>query len=285
MIPSQPYPNPKDSVNAITLRSGKELKEPKGSRELESEKEIEPKEPKNDQRRESTIVSKHALSKPVPPFPSRLRNNNSKVEEANQDILDIFRKVEIDIPLLDALKQVPCYTKFLKELCISKCKMKGDEKVSARENASAVLQKKLPTKCKDPCMFLISCKIGNIKFDKTMLDLGSPINVMPRSLFKQLTIGELKRTGLIIHLTDRSCAYPDGVIEDILLQVDKLVFPADFFILDMGDAFNDVPILLGRPFLKIARTKIDMHTGTLSMEFDGEVIKFVIFDAMKFSLI
>ena len=76
-IPSQPYPNPKDSVNAIALRSGKGLKEPKGSRELEFEKEIELKEPENDQRRESTIVSKHALSKLVPPFPSRLRNNNS----------------------------------------------------------------------------------------------------------------------------------------------------------------------------------------------------------------
>ena len=115
-IPSQPYPNPKDSINAITLRSGKELKEPKGSRELESEKEIEPKEPENDQRRESIIVSKHELSKPVPPFPSRLRNNHSKVEEANQDILDIFRKVEINIALLDALNQVPHYAKFLKEL-------------------------------------------------------------------------------------------------------------------------------------------------------------------------
>ena len=67
-ISSQPYPNPKDSVNAITLRSEKELKEPKGSRELESEKDIEPKEPENDQRRKSTIVSKHALSKLVPPF-------------------------------------------------------------------------------------------------------------------------------------------------------------------------------------------------------------------------
>lgn len=56
----------------------------------------------------------------------------------------------------------------------------------------------------------------------------------------------------------------------------------NFFILDMGNASNEVPILLGRPFLKTARTKIDVHTGTLSMEFDGDVIKFDIFDAMKF---
>jgi len=138
--------------------------------------------------------------------------------------------------------------------------MKGDENVSMGGNVSIVLEKKLPTKCKDLGMFLISCKIGSIKFDKAMLDLGSCINVMSRSLFKQLKIGELKRTSLAIHLADRSCAYPDGVIKDILVQADKLVFPTDFFILDMGDASNDVPILLGRPLLKTARTKINVHT-------------------------
>ena len=106
--------------------------------------------------------------------------------------------------------------------------MKGDEKVSMGENVSVVLQKKLPLKCKDPGMFSISCKIGNIKFDKAMLDLGSSINVTSRSLFKQLKVGELKRTDLVIHLVDRSCAYPDGVIEDVLVQVNKLVFPVDF---------------------------------------------------------
>ena len=115
-----------------------------------------------------------------------------------------------------------------------------------------------------------------------MLDLGFSITLMSRSLFKQLKIGELKRTGLVIHLADRSCAQPDGVIEDVLVQVDKLVFPADFFILDMGDASNDVPILLGRRFLKTVRMKIDVHTRTLSIEFDSNVIKFDIFDAMKF---
>ena len=121
-----------------------------------------------------------------------------------------------------------------------------------------------------------------MSFDKAMLDLGSSINVTSRSLFEQLKVGELKRTGLVIHLADRSCENPNGVIEDILVEVDKLIFPADFFILDMGNASNDVPILLARPFLKTVRTKIDVHTGTLSMEFDGDVIKFDTFDAMKF---
>jgi len=61
-------------------------------------------------------------------------------------------------------------------------------------------------------MFSISCKIRNIKFNKAMLDLGSSINVMSLSLFEQLKVGELKKTALVIHLAERSCAYPYGVI-------------------------------------------------------------------------
>ena len=91
----------------------------------------------------------------------------------------MFRKVEINIPLLDAIKQVPRYAKFLKELCTNKRKLKGNEKISVGENLSAVFQKKLPPKCKDPDMFSIPRKIGNSRFDRCMLDLGASINVMP----------------------------------------------------------------------------------------------------------
>ncbi|XP_071939803.1 uncharacterized protein [Coffea arabica] len=151
------------------------------------------------------------------------------------------------------------------------------------ENVSAVLQKKLPPKCKDPGMFTVPCKIGNIKIEKAMLDLGVSINVMPRSIYNLMNVGPLKETGVIIQLADRSNAYPDGVSEDILVQIDNLIFPADFYVLDMeDDNSNSSPILLGRPFLKTARTKIDVFTGTLTMEFDGGVIKFSIYDAMKY---
>ena len=71
--------------------------------------------------------------------------------------MDTFRKVEVNIPLLDAIKQVPIYAKFLKELCTSKRKLKGNEKVSMGENVLAILEKKLPPKCKDPGMFTIPC--------------------------------------------------------------------------------------------------------------------------------
>jgi len=172
---------------------------------------------------------------------------------------------------------VPRYAKFLKELCTAKRKLKGNKSVSVGKNVSVVFQMKLPPKYKDPGVFSIPCKIRNLSFDRGVLDLGASINVMPRSIYDKLHLGEL-----VIQLAYRSSTCADGVLEDVLVQVNELVFLADFYVLCMGDACHDVPILLGRPFLKIFRTKIDVHAGTLTMEFDGEIIKFNIFDAMRF---
>ena len=219
---------------------------------------------------------------PIPPFPHRY--GQPKRDAATDEILETFRKVEINIPLLDAIKQVPRYTRFLKELCTNKTKFKGNEKINVGENVSIVLQKKLPPKCKDPDMFYIPCKIGNSGFARCMLNLGAPINVMPRSAYDYLNLGPLEHTSLVIQLSDRSNAYLDGVLEDFLVQVNQLDFPADFYMLDMGGGENQPPILLGRPFLKASKTKTDVDIRQLTMEFDGEVIKFNIFDATDFLL-
>ncbi|CAN6560291.1 unnamed protein product [Malus baccata var. baccata] len=216
------------------------------------------------------------------PFPSRFKQ--TKKEEAEKDILETFRKVQVNIPLLDAIKQVPRYAKFLKELCTTKKRISNKEVVQVSENVSAILQRKLPPKCKDPGSFTIPCVIGNTKFEHAMLDLGASINVMPYSIYASMNLGELKNDGVIIQLADRSNAYPKGVLEDVLVQVDNLIFPADFYVLEMEDSPNvtPLPILLGRPFMKTARTKIDVFKGTLTMEFDGEIINFNISEAMKF---
>ncbi|XP_062114104.1 uncharacterized protein LOC133825133 [Humulus lupulus] len=218
----------------------------------------------------------------TPPFPIRLRK--TKKDEVEQEVLETFCKVEINIPLLDAIEQVPRYAKFLKELCTNKRKLKGNAKVSMGENVSAVLQKKLPPKCKDHGTFTIPCTISNDVIERCILYLGASINVMPYSIYTSLNLGSLEETEVIIQLADRSNAYPRGVVEDVLVKVNELVFPVDFYILDMEDDSLpcSTPILLGRPFLKTARTKIDVHEGTLTREFDGEVIRFNIFEAMKY---
>ncbi|CAN6566362.1 unnamed protein product [Malus baccata var. baccata] len=208
----------------------------------------------------------------------------TKKEEAKKDIPETFRKVQVNIPLIDAIKQVPRYAKFLKELCTTRKRILDKKVVKVSENVSAILQRKLPPKCKDSCSFTIPCIIGNNRFQNAMLDLGASINVMPYSVYASMNLGELKNDGVIIELADRSNVYPKGVLEDVLVQVNQLIFPADFYVLDMEDSDRSptLPILLGKPFMKTDRTKIDMFKGTLTMEFNGEVIDFNISETMRY---
>jgi len=107
------------------------------------------------------------------------------MEEVDREILETFRKVEVNIPLLDAIKQIPRYAKFLKELCMHKRRLKGNEKISMGRNLSSLIGKSVPQileKCKDPGTFCVPCIIGNNKFENAMLDLGASINVMPLSI-------------------------------------------------------------------------------------------------------
>ncbi|XP_062161981.1 uncharacterized protein LOC133869015 [Alnus glutinosa] len=269
-LPSQTVINPRENVSSIILRS-----------EQEKEKNVvaDGDFPNDDDvpKRKFPPLSDY---KPVPPFPQAL----TEKYERNSDLYETFRRCELNIPLLDAIKQVPCYAKFLKALCTHKReqKLKRYEKVKVGENVYAVIQRKLPAKCKDPGMFTIPCVIGNMRFEKAMADLGASINVMPYSIYASLKLGPLLKTGVVIQLADRSIAYPKGVVEDVLVQINDLVFPADFYVLDMENGDQTAPILLGRPFLKTSKTKIDVNSGTITMEFDGEIIKFNIYDAMKY---
>ncbi|KAL0445392.1 UNVERIFIED_CONTAM: hypothetical protein Slati_2261900 [Sesamum latifolium] len=106
-----------------------------------------------------------------------------------------------------------------------------------------------------------------------MGDLGTSINVMPLAIYESLNVDPLKEKRVVLQLADCSIVYPEGVLEDVLVKANELVFPADFYVLDMmGDnSPSSTSILLGRPFLKTSKTKIDVDDGILSMEFDNEV--------------
>ncbi|XP_070668511.1 uncharacterized protein [Malus domestica] len=305
-LPSSTNVNPKGgfkSVKAIMLRSGKEVGSesdtPKSAQEEDDmlqEKEGSISTPTT--RVKQTLsqapilpnstkqgkLSSNSLNTNLTNVPLPHRFMQSKKDENEKDILETFRKVQVNIPLLEAIKQVPKYAKFLKELCTNKTRKSNKEVVKVSENVSAVLQCKLPTKCKDPGSFTIPCIIGTTRFEHAMLDLGASINVMPYSIYESMNLGELKKDGVIIQLVNRSNAYPKGVLEDVLVQVNHLIFLADFYVLDMEDSAHStsLSILLGRPFMKTARTKIDVFKGTLTMEFDGEVINFNISETMRY---
>ncbi|RDX72412.1 hypothetical protein CR513_48109, partial [Mucuna pruriens] len=87
----------------------------------------------------------------------------------------------------------------------------------------------LPKKCRDPGIFSVPCTIGECTFADAMLDLGASINIMPISIYKALNFGDLEPTGMPIQLANRSFVQPLGVLEDVLVQVNQLVFPADLY--------------------------------------------------------
>ncbi|CAJ2633227.1 uncharacterized protein LOC123890943 [Trifolium pratense] len=280
-LPAQTVLNPNVNVSAITLRSGRVS------------------EPAPEKKKKKTVASSSAPEPPsvtIETEPEKERKNIKKTVEEDKEILDVFRKCAVNIPLLDAIKQIPKYAKFLKDLCTHKRKLKENERVSLGRNVSAFIQPKtgssanvsvisqtMPEKCDDPGVFAIPCSIGDRKFENCMLDLGAGINVMPTSIYNNLDLGPLQPTGLIVQLANRSNARPAGKVEDVLVQVNDLILPADFYILDMEGETNSsrAPIILGRPFMRTARTKVDVYDGTMSMEFGDIVAKFNIFDAMK----
>ncbi|KAK5836456.1 hypothetical protein PVK06_012245 [Gossypium arboreum] len=177
---------------------------------------------------------------------------------------------------------MPTYSKFLKELLTNKRKFEDLSIVELNEECSAILQNKLPTKLKDPGSFAIPCLIGNLNIEKALADLGASINLMPYKMFKQLGLGEPKPIRMSIQLADRSIKYPRGIIEDVLVKVDKFIFPIDFVMLDM-DEDVEVPLILGHLFLATARAMIDMGDGKLVLRVGDEEMIFKIYNAMRFS--
>ena len=113
--------------------------------------------------------------------------------------LSIFKQLHINIPLIEALEQMPKYAKFLKDIISKKQKLEEHETVMLTEESSAILQKKLPPKLKDSGSFTIVCNIGKSYFDRALCDLGASINLMPLYVFRKLGLGEVKPTTISLH--------------------------------------------------------------------------------------
>ncbi|KAK5844933.1 hypothetical protein PVK06_001079 [Gossypium arboreum] len=177
---------------------------------------------------------------------------------------------------------MPTYAKLFKELLTNKRKFDDLSTVELNEECSAILQNKLPTKLKDPESFTTPCLIGSLNVEKALADLGASINLMPYKMFKQLGLGEPKPTRMSIQLADRSVKYPRGIIEDVLVKVDKFIFLVEFVVPDM-DKDMEVPLILVRPFLATARAVIDMGDGKLVLRVGDKEIIFKIYDAIRFS--
>ena len=266
-----------DEVKAVvTLRSGKELK-PVVPKPVKSAPSVA--EPLQE---EQSVGKEEVKIRIPPPFPQVLRRKKNSVNQT--EMLEVLRQVKVNIPLLDMIKQVPTYAKFLKDLCTIKKGLNVNKKAFLTEQVSAIIESKTPVKYKDPGCPTISVNIGGISVEKALLDLGASVNLLPYSMYKQLGLGELKPTSITLSLADRSIKIPKGTIEDVLRQVDIFYYPIDFVVLDTEPVAvgpNHVPIILGRPFLATSNAIINCRNGIMQLTFGNMTLELNIFHLGK----
>lgn len=166
----------------------------------------------------------------APPFPMALQSR--KMVNNAPEIFELLKQVKVNIPLLDMIRQVPAYAKFLKDLCTIKRVMHLKRKSFLIEQVSAIIQCNTPIKYKDPGYPTISMNIGNTFVKRALLDLGASVNLLPYSVYMQLGLVELNSTSITLSLEDRSVKLPRGIIEDVLIQIDNFYYPIDFVVLD-----------------------------------------------------
>ncbi|RVW67964.1 hypothetical protein CK203_064209 [Vitis vinifera] len=262
----------KDVKALITLRSGKKIEQPTPKPHVEKEeeikkgKEMEDKESEISEEKkdsdstmkaipEKELLKEEMLKKSTsPPFPQALHGKKGVRNAA--EILEVLRQVKVNIPLLDMIKQVPTYAKFLKDLCTIKRGLTVNKKAFLTEQVSAILQCKSPLKYKDPGSPTISVMIGGKVVEKALLDLGA----------------------------NRSVKIPRGVIEDVLVQVDNFYYPVDFIVLDTDPTVKEanlVPIILGRPFLATSNAIINCRNGLMQLTFGNMTLDLNIFYMSK----
>ncbi|XP_019236844.1 PREDICTED: uncharacterized protein LOC109217070 [Nicotiana attenuata] len=217
------------------------------------------------------------VARPPPWFPQRL--HKVKDNAAYKKFLDILKQVQIN-SLIDILQEVPKYAKYIKDIVANKRRLTEFETVALNEECSSRIQSKLPQKLKDPDSFTIQISIGKHAVRRALCDLGASINLMPLSVFRQLGLGEPRKTIVILQLADRSLAHPEGVIEDELVQMGSFIFPADFIILDY-EPNQKAPFILGRPFLASGRAIIDVCKGNMTMRVGYRVDVFNVCKALR----
>ena len=192
----------------------------------------------------------------------------------------MFKKIEINIPFLEALTQMPLYAKFMKEIMSIKRKIVEEGILSLTATYSAVIQNSLLEKMHDPGSFTIPCEIGHAIMGKTLCGSGANINLMPLSVAKRLRLGELTPTAMTLQMADKTLAHPEGILEDVFIKVGKFIFPVDFVVIDIQED-KQVLLLLGRPFLATGAALIEVKKGELTLRVGDEAVHFNLNHSLK----
>nr|GEZ93979.1 reverse transcriptase domain-containing protein [Tanacetum cinerariifolium] len=213
------------------------------------------------------------------------RDNKRCREQANEQIekfYEIFKDMSFEISFTDALILMPKFASTLKALIGNKEKLNEMARTPMNEHCSAVILNKLPKKLRDPGKFLIPCEFSGMDECLALADLGASINLMPLSMWKELSLPELTPTCMTLELTYRSVSKPIGIAKDDSVKVGMFHFPADFVVVDF-EPDPRVPLILGRCFLKTGRALIDVHKGELTLRIKNEAITYNLDQTSRYS--
>ncbi|GKB29435.1 reverse transcriptase domain-containing protein, partial [Tanacetum coccineum] len=296
-LPSNTIANPKGDVKAITTRSGVSYNGPQTSsppKETENEPEVTkdtvqpsteniqpPVVQTNDQIGEPVVVPK---TKPTLPYPSRANKEKlrGKDDLLASKFMEIFRNLHFELSFADALIHMPKFAPMFRKLLNDKDKIIELTKTPVNENCSAIILKNFPEKLGDPGRFLILCNFLEMNECLALADLGATINLMPLSIWKELSLLALTKTRMILELAERTISTPTGIAEVVFVKVGTFFFPADFVVVDYV-ADPRVPLILGRPFLRMTRALIDVHGEQMTLRHDDQSVTFKVGDTKTFS--
>ncbi|XP_070014357.1 uncharacterized protein [Nicotiana sylvestris] len=220
--------------------------------------------------------AKAPLTRPPLPYPQRL--TKQKNENQFKKFIEMMKNLSINVPSVEALEQMPGYANFIKDLVIKKRSM-NCETIKMTHQVSAIVHSMAP-KLEDPDAFTIPCTIGSADFAKALCDLGASINLMTYFVLKTFGISQPRATSMRLQMADKIMKRPLGIIDDVLVRVDKFILPADFVILDC-EVDYEVPIILGRPFLATGKVLVDMEAGELTFRVGDEKVIFHVCKSMR----
>ncbi|XP_070009496.1 uncharacterized protein [Nicotiana sylvestris] len=212
------------------------------------------------------------------PFPQRLVKQ--KKEDQYRKFIEMLCQIQLNIPLMDSLREMPGYAKMMKDLMSRKFDFQDLSIVTLTQTCSVVVTRTMAQKMSYPSSFTILYTIWSYAFAKALYDLGANINLMPLAIYTKLGIGRSRPTSMLLQLADHTVKRLTGILDDVLVQVRKFVFPAGFVILDC-QVDEEIPIILGRPFLTTRRALIDCETRELKMRLNDEEVIFNVQQSMR----
>ncbi|XP_061369400.1 uncharacterized protein LOC133312239 [Gastrolobium bilobum] len=276
-MPSDTVINPREHYNAITTWSGKVIEPHDKPTKVDKKAPMEEKTKEEETKEENTRKEKapnyddvtyiggainrnkrtakklsSGFSQPdlyaKAPYP--LRQKQDKEKQQYSKFMEMFKKLQINISFSEALENMSLYAKFMKGLLSNRHKLIKMETLALTEER------------------------------KALCDLGASVNLMPLSFEQSLGITERKSTMMSLQFVDRSIKMLEGVLEDVHVKVNDYIFPANFVVLNMEEDDN-MPLILGLPFLATARTLIDVEQGQTIFRVNGGEFKMNVFEAMK----